>query len=144
MTKPILLVDDDENDVFFMTEAFRKADVQHPVHVARDGREALEYLQHLAEQKVAMPNLVILDLKLPFVMGLDVLKNIREELGLLCVVIIMSASAEKADVSSAYRLGANAYIVKPTDTSKLVEIVKSIDAFWLSQNRFAGPAEQDL
>lgn len=142
MTKPILLVDDDENDVFFMTEAFRKADVQHAVHVARDGREALQYLQHLAEQKATMPHLVILDLKLPFVMGLDVLKNIREELGLLCVVIIMSASAEKADVCSAYQLGANAYIVKPTDTSRLLEIVKSIDAFWLSQNTFAESAAQ--
>lgn len=136
MTEPILLVDDDENDVFFMTEAFRKAGIQKSIHIARDGREAVEYLRERAGSEEG-PQLIILDLKLPFVMGLDVLRCIRSELGLLTVVIIMSASAEKPDVSEAYRAGANAYLVKPSDTSKLVEIVKAIEAFWLNQNTFA-------
>jgi DNA-binding response OmpR family regulator len=136
MTGPILLVEDDENDVFFMREAFKKAGVQKTIEVAKDGREAITYLQQRVGTPADLPLLIILDLKLPFVMGLDVLQCIREELGLLTVVIVMSASAEKTDVSAAYRAGANAYLVKPTDTSKLVDIVKGMDAFWFSQNIF--------
>ena len=141
MTAHILLVDDDENDVFFMTEAFRKAGVQKKIHIAKDGRAAVDYLRSSSEQGADGPHLIILDLKLPFVMGLDVLRCIRSELGLLTVVIIMSASAEKSDVAAAYRGGANAYLVKPSDTGKLTDIVKSIDAFWLNQNTFAAREE---
>jgi CheY-like chemotaxis protein len=140
MTGPILLVEDDENDVFFMREAFKKAGVEKTIEVAKDGREAITYLQERARTPAELPLLIILDLKLPFVMGLDVLQCIRGELGLLTVVIVMSSSAEKADISAAYRAGANAYLVKPTDTSKLVDIVKGIDAFWLAQNIFPEPA----
>jgi len=136
MTGPILLVEDDENDVFFMRDALKKAGVRKTLEIAKDGREAISYLQERAKKPDELPFLIILDLKLPFVMGLDVLRCIREELGLLTVVIVMSASAEKADVLAAYQSGANSYLVKPTDTSKLVEIVKAIDAFWLSQNVF--------
>ncbi|HVK57757.1 MAG TPA: response regulator, partial [Candidatus Kapabacteria bacterium] len=99
------------------------------------------YLRSSSEQGADGPHLIILDLKLPFVMGLDVLRCIRSELGLLTVVIIMSASAEKSDVAAAYRGGANAYLVKPSDTGKLTDIVKSIDAFWLNQNTFAAREE---
>jgi two-component system response regulator len=133
MTEPILLVEDDENDVFFMQEAFRKAGVKNAVRVARDGREALECLR----DHNFKPGLIILDLKLPFIMGLDVLRSIRGELGLVTVVIVMSASGERADVTAAYRAGANAYLVKPSETARLMDIVKAIQAFWLSQNIFS-------
>lgn len=135
MTEPILLVEDDENDVFFMIEAFRKAGVRDSIRVAKDGQEALTVLRQ-GRAGNETPRLIILDLKLPFVMGLDVLRCIRGELGLLTVVIVMSASGERQDITDAYLAGANAYLVKPSNTGKLVEMVKSIDAFWLSQNKF--------
>jgi DNA-binding response OmpR family regulator len=144
MIEPILLVDDDENDVFFMMEAFRKAGIQESIRIARDGREAIEWLRACKRLYQGGPQLVILDLKLPFVMGLDVLRCLRGELGLLTVVIVMSASAERSDIANAYTAGANAYLVKPTDTSRLQEIVKSIQAFWLKENTFAQlPARTD-
>jgi DNA-binding response OmpR family regulator len=142
MRGPILLVEDDENDVFFMREAFKKAGIEQTIEVANDGREAISYIEERMRTPAELPSLIILDLKLPFVMGLDVLRCIRAELRLPTVVIVMSASAEKADVCAAYRAGANAYLVKPTDTSKLTDIVKGMDAFWLSHNVFpenAGP-----
>jgi DNA-binding response OmpR family regulator len=140
MRGPILLVEDDENDVFFMREAFKKAGIEQRIEVANDGREAISYIQERIRTPEELPPLIILDLKLPFVMGLDVLRCIRAELGLLTVVIVMSASAEKVDVVAAYRAGANAYLVKPTDTSKLTDIVKGIDAFWFSHNIFPDKA----
>lgn len=135
MTGPIFLVEDDPNDVFFLTDAFKKAGIERPIEVARDGREALAYLKkRVTEGGVALPCLVILDLKLPIIMGLDVLRYIRNELGLLTVVVVLSSSAENSDVIAAYTAGANAYLVKPTDTSKLIELSRSIGAFWLAQN----------
>ena len=120
-----------------MKDAFRKAGVEKKLQVATDGRQALEHLREGVQRGEPGPQLIILDLKLPFVMGLEVLRQIREDLGLLTVVVVMSASAEKRDVTDAYRAGANAYLVKPSDTSKLVDIVKSIKLFWLQQNVFA-------
>ena len=80
------------------------------------------------------PGLVLLDLKLPYVMGLDVLKWIRQQPALPVVVIILSSSSELSDIKTAYRLGANAYLVKPPDVSKLVEVAKSIKDVWLTHN----------
>ena len=135
---PILLVDDDENDVFFMLEAFKKAGVEIPVQIAKDGKEATDYLRGLGNfcdrARYPLPSIVLLDLKLPFVMGLDVLRAIREELKLPIIVIILSASREDADISAAYRLGANAYVVKPSDLSKLTETVYALHLFWLKTN----------
>ena len=92
MSGPILLVDDDENDVFFMLDAFRKAGVDVPVQIVRDGKEATDYLRGSGSfsdrARFPVPSLVLLDLKLPFVMGLDVLKAIRHELKLPIIVIM--------------------------------------------------------
>lgn len=140
MSRPILLVEDDENDVTFMKMAFKKVGVTDPVEVAAHGQEALDYLQGTGKfakrEDFPLPCLVLLDLKLPYVMGLGVLKWIREQPELeSTVVIVLSASSENRDIETAYQLGANAYLVKPADLDKLYLMVKAIKDFWLTHNR---------
>lgn len=136
MTQPILLVDDEENDVFFMIEAFKRIGISN-YHVARDGQQAVDYLRgegkYADRAQFPMPMLVLLDLKLPFIMGLDVLRKIRERPG-GPIVIILSASSDPTDISNAYAAGANAYLVKPSSVDGLFEVVKSIKEFWLTHN----------
>jgi CheY-like chemotaxis protein len=136
--KMILQVEDDPNDVFLLKHAMKKAGMTNPMQVASDGQEAIDYLggagKFADREKYPLPGLILLDLKLPFVMGLDVLKWIREQPNLVPVVIILTASAEERDVASAYRLGANAFLTKPSEASKLQEIVKAIKDFWLTHN----------
>lgn len=138
ITKPILLIEDDENDVFFFKRAMDQAGMPNPVQVANDGQEAIDYLQgagkFAARAEFPLPALILLDLKLPFVMGLDVLKWIRQQSGLAPIVVILSSSGEEVDIAAAYRLGANAYLVKPAEPSKLQDIVRSLKHFWLTQN----------
>ena len=138
ITKPILLVEDDENDAFFFQRAMRKTGMTTPVQVARDGQEAIAYLQGAGKfarrEEFPLPDIILLDLKLPFVMGLDVLKWIRQQSRLAPIVIILSSSQEEADIAAAYRLGANGYLVKPAETSELGDMVKAIGDFWLRQN----------
>ena len=140
MSRPILLVEDDENDVKFMKLAFKKAGVDHFVHVAAHGQEALDYFRGAGKfarrEDFPLPCLVLLDLKLPYVMGLGVLKWIREQRELeSTIVIILSASSDKRDVETAYQLGANAYLVKPAELEKLYLMAKAIKDFWLTHNQ---------
>src|SRR5579859_7677928 len=134
----ILLVEDDDNDVFFFQHALNKAGTTTALQVARDGQEAIDYLRgagKFAERaKFPQPGLILLDLKLPFVMGLDVLKWIRQQSDLSPIVLILSSSRQEEDVAAAYRLGANAYLVKPADMGRLEVMVRAINDFWLMQN----------
>jgi two-component system response regulator len=136
--KPILQVEDDPNDVFLLQHAMTKAGVENPIQVATDGRQAIDYLKgsgkYADREKFPLPCLVLLDLKLPYVMGLEVLKWIRQQPGLALVVLLLTASAEDADIAAAYRLGANGFLVKPSQASKLVEMAKAIKDFWLTHN----------
>jgi two-component system response regulator len=134
----ILLVEDEPNDVFFFQRAMKKTGITHPLHVAHDGQEAIDYLQGTGKfsdrAEFPLPGLILLDLKLPFVMGLDVLKWIRQQSEWGPIVLILSSSREEVDVVAAYRLGANAYLVKPAEAGKLEEMVRTIEDFWLIQN----------
>jgi|ERR1041385_437817 two-component system response regulator len=136
--KTILLVEDDPNDVFLMQHAMKKMGVSNPTQLATDGQQAIDYLQGAGEfadrETFPYPHVVLLDLKLPYVMGLDVLKWIRQQPRTPPVVIVLSASAEDADIAAAYRLGANAFLTKPSQASKLDDMVKAIRDFWLSHN----------
>ena len=138
MTRTILLVEDDENDVFFVQRAMKNAGVLNPIQIASDGQQAIDYFQGTGKfadrEEFPLPYLVLLDLKLPRVMGLDVLKWIRQQPGVAAIVVILSSSKEEADVTTAYRLGANGYLVKPAEASQLNDMAKSIKDFWLSQN----------
>ena len=142
--KTILQVEDDPNDVFFLKHAMNNAGVANPIQVVSDGQEAINYLsgagKFAARQTFPLPGLVLLDLKLPFVMGLDVLKWIRKQPDVAPVVIVLTASAEDEDVASAYRLGANAFLTKPSEASQLRDIVKAIKDFWLTHNTLPRPS----
>jgi DNA-binding NarL/FixJ family response regulator len=136
--KPILQVDDDPNDVFLVQHAMRKMGVANPVQVVSDGQRAIDYLQGAGKfadrETFPYPCLVLMDLKLPYVMGLDVLRWIRAQPMTSLTVIILSASAEGSDISEAYRLGANAFLTKPSEASTLEDMVGAIKAFWLTHN----------
>jgi CheY-like chemotaxis protein len=136
--KTILQVEDDPNDVFFLQRAFKKVGVANPVQIASDGQEAIDYLRGAGKfadrEKYPYPGLVLLDLKLPFVMGLDVLRWIRQQPGPALVVLMMTASSQDTDITTAYRLGANGFLTKPSEAGKLQDIVRAIQDFWLTHN----------
>jgi CheY-like chemotaxis protein len=124
--------------VFFLEHAMRKLGLAAPIQVASDGQQAIDYLKGTGKfadrEEFPLPCLVLLDLKLPRVMGLDVLKWIRQQPGPALVVIVLTASAEDADIATAYRLGANAFLTKPSESGKLEEMVKALHDFWLTHN----------
>lgn len=136
--KTILQVEDDPNDVFLFQHAMTKAGVANPVQVVTDGQQAIDYLQGADKfadrEKFPFPCLVLLDLKLPYVMGLDVLKWIRKGPGPALIVLMLTASGEEADIATAYHLGANGFLVKPSEASKLQDMSKAIKDFWLTHN----------
>src|SRR5688572_29757834 len=136
--KTILQVEDDPNDVFFLQKTMRKMGVANPIQVATDGQQAIDYLQGAGKfadrGKFPFPSLVLLDVKLPYVMGLDVLRWIRQQRCAALTVIMLSASAQESDIVAAYRLGANAFLCKPSEATKFDEMVKAIKDFWLTHN----------
>jgi len=136
--RTILQVEDDPNDVFLFKHAMKKVELTNPIQVASDGQEAIDYLSGVGKfadrEQFPLPGVVLLDLKLPYVMGLEVLKWIRKQLNMAPVVIILTASAEDGDIANAYRLGANAFLTKPSEAGKLLSLVKAIKDFWLTHN----------
>ena len=136
--KTILQVEDDPNDVFLFKHALSRVGVTNPIQIATDGQQAIDYLygegQFADRAKFPYPSLVLLDLKLPFVMGLEVLRWIRKQPGTVLPVVILTASAEESDIATAYSLGANGFLTKPSEVRKLEEMVKAIRDFWLTHN----------
>ena len=138
---PILVVEDNADDFFFLERAFKLAEVPNELRHADDGQRALDYLQGagLFTDRAAnpLPSLILLDLKLPLMHGFEVLGWIRKQPALKhIVVIVLTSSSEVRDVERAYELGANAFLVKPTSVDKLIEIVRSLETFWLRHNKF--------
>jgi two-component system response regulator len=136
--RTILQVDDDPNDVFLLQHAMRKMGVANPIQVASDGQEAIDYLQGAGKfadrVRFPFPCLVLMDLKLPHVMGLDVLRWIRQQPATALTVVMLTASGSEADIVEAYRLGANAFLIKPSEANRLEEMVKAVKDFWLTHN----------
>lgn len=148
MTPTILLVEDEETDVFLLKNAFAQVGLTNPVHVARHGGEALDYVHgrgRFSDRSVfPLPYLILLDLKLPHTMGLEVLRQIRQQPNFRSIIIlILTSSEDSRDIDTAYALGANGYLIKPADVMKLNALAQSIKDFWLGQNRPA-PAFADL
>ena len=137
MNKTILLVEDDANDAFFMQQAFKKAAIASRLYVATDGQAALDYLAGTGlfanREEYPLPDLILLDLKLPRIMGLDVLKVIRQHPAYI-PVLVLTSSKHPSDIEQSYHLGANAYLLKPSESSKLLETVTAIKDFWLTFN----------
>ena len=135
----ILLVEDDPNDVFFLQYAFEQAGIKNPIRVVCDGQEAINYLagngKFADRLQYPIPALLLLDLKLPVLMGLDVLRWIKEQAELqTIIVIVMTSSKEPTDIQEAYRLGARSYLVKPLSVQERLEIAKAIKSYWLGLN----------
>jgi len=120
----------------------QKEGLTNSLHIAVDGQQAIDYLQGAGKfadrEKFPLPCLVLLDLKLPFVMGLDVLKWIRQRPE-LSPVVILSSSQQNADISTAYRLGANAYLVKPATLEGRNRLIGAMKEFWLVWNTHPSP-----
>ena len=132
--KRILLVDDNERDVELTLAALEEHSLANEVVVARDGAEALDYLYrrgNFADHANGLPVVVLLDLKMPRVDGLEVLRQMRGDDTLKRVPVVMiTSSREEQDLVKSYQLGVNAYVVKPVDFQKFVESVKQIGFFW--------------
>jgi two-component system, chemotaxis family, response regulator Rcp1 len=130
----VLLVEDSPGDVRLTREAFKDAKVLINLHVASDGAEAMAFLRRETEHaNAARPDLILLDLNLPKKDGREVLQEIKENPALKTIpVVILTTSASEADILRSYRLHANCYITKPVDLPGFLEVVKSIDSFWLS------------
>jgi CheY-like chemotaxis protein len=132
--KRILLVEDNERDVELTLAALDENNLANEVVTARDGVEALDYLYHRGKfsgHANGLPVVVLLDLKMPRVDGLEVLRQMRNDATLKHVPVVMiTSSREEQDLVSSYQLGVNAYVVKPVDFQKFVESVKQIGFFW--------------
>lgn len=133
----ILVVEDEEDSVLLLESAFRKAHFSNPVHRVSHGALAMEYLSNAIakDRKVPLPVLVLLDLKLPLVSGIELLKWIRAHPVLhSLIVIVFTSSTEPHDIAAAYRAGANSYLVKPTSLNALTELASGLRSYWLRLN----------
>ncbi|NDY41505.1 response regulator [Dissulfurirhabdus thermomarina] len=131
----ILLVEDNPDDVELTLHAFRKYRLANRVHVVRDGQEALDRLLGDGDAAGPLPKVVLLDLNLPKVHGLEVLRRLRADpRTALIPVVVLTTSALDRDLEESYRLGANSYIVKPVDFQRFVEVCRVLGLYWLLYN----------
>ncbi|PTY02785.1 two-component system response regulator [Opitutaceae bacterium EW11] len=151
----ILLVEDHPDDVELTLQAFRRSKLANRVHVARDGEEALDFLYcrgiHAGRRLDRPPRVMLLDLKLPKIDGLEVLRIVKADPVLRMIpVVVMTSSSEQRDLVEGYRLGVNSYIQKPVSFDRFQEIVAQLGFYWLvvnepvprtayEQSRSAGP-----
>jgi CheY-like chemotaxis protein len=131
----ILAAEDEENDAMLLQRAFRKNNILNPIHWVKDGMQAVAYLQGEGEyadrSRFPFPSVIMLDLKMPRMGGLEVLEWMRDNLDYQVIpTIVMSSSQEEPDIQKAYALGANTYMLKPPDFDTLVTMVKITHDYW--------------
>ena len=136
----ILLVEDNPDDEMLTLRALRKANVGNDIVVARDGVEALDYLfgtgSHAGRDVRELPHVMLLDLKLPRIDGLEVLRRVRaDDRTRVLPVVILTSSNEEPDRTKGYRLGANSYVRKPVDFTEFVDAVRQLGLYWLLLNQ---------
>ncbi|WP_024326388.1 response regulator [Thioalkalivibrio sp. AKL19] len=135
----ILVVEDNPVDIDLMRRAFERRNLTNPLEIARDGVEALEFLEHWERGELAPPAVILLDIKLPKVDGLEVLRRIRaHERFRRIPVVMLTSSSEDRDIATAYDCGANSYIVKPVDFGKFVEVAEQVELYWCLLNQAPG------
>lgn len=134
--RPILLVEDNPMDVDLTLQAFKEHSVANPILACRDGEEALQYMEeHDSPTDSQVPILVLLDLRLPKVDGLEVLKQARSHpVWKLVPIVVLATSRENKDIEAAYEMGVNSYIIKPVDFLAFTDVVKTIKIYWLLTN----------
>lgn len=136
--RPILLVEDSPIDLDNAAQAFRQHHVSNPLVICRDGEEALDYMtRHSSEQDPQLPLLVLLDIGLPKLDGITVLKESHKHpVWQQIPVVVLTTSREKQDVQAAYQMGANSYIVKPADFEAFAHVIQTIKNYWLLTNEY--------
>jgi two-component system, response regulator len=139
--KFILLIEDNKDDELLMLRALKRNSIGNQVVVVRDGVEATDFLfgtgTHVGRNTAELPQVVLLDLKLPRIDGLEVLRRIREDVRTrLLPVVVLTSSKEDEDVVRSYTLGANSYVRKPVDFTQFTEAIKTLGLFWLILNEF--------
>jgi two-component system, response regulator len=144
MTNPnpleVLLVEDDPQDLELTLRALNKANFSNHIHVARDGAEALEIIfcegQHATRTMADTPKVILLDLKLPKIDGLEVLKRIKSDPRTAMIpVVVLTSSKEQSDIVESYHLGVNSYVVKPVNFERFAEAVQHLGLYWLLINQ---------
>ena len=138
-TNSVLLVEDNDDDVQLTLRAFQKNKLANRIHVATDGQEALDFLfcrgAHASRDPADLPQLILLDLKLPRVDGLDVLRQIRgDERTRTIPVVVLTSSNEERDLVESYRLGANSYVRKPVNFQEFTEAAHQLGLYWMVLN----------
>lgn len=138
-TVEILLVEDNAADLELALHALRKNKVANTIHIARDGEEALQFLFRQGSysgRDATLPKVVLLDLKLPKVDGLEVLKAIREDERTKCIpVVALTSSKEQKDILTSYKLGVNSYIQKPVDFEQFQQAIQQLGLYWVVVNQ---------
>ena len=135
MNQPILLVEDNPLDIDLTKRAFEASKLTNPIELARDGEEALAYIE-MWENGHPCPVVILLDLKLPRVSGLEVLGALKRHPVFKTIpVVILTTSSETSDIETAYQLGVNSYIVKPVDFDKFMDVAKQIELYWSVLNK---------
>jgi CheY-like chemotaxis protein len=140
----ILVVEDDPNDVFFLRYAFEHAGVKNPLLSVEHGQEAIDYLagkgKYDQRSQYPLPCIILLDLKMPGVSGLDLLRWLKKQPDLaFMIVIVLSSSNNDLDIREAYSLGARSYLVKPLSIEERLALAKAIKAYWLELNVLPRP-----
>ena len=133
----ILMAEDDPNDILLFQRAGEIVSLMNPLHIVRDGEEAIGYLsgqaQYADRELYPLPVLLLLDLKMPRKSGFDVLHWLREQSGLKRLpAVILTSSGQISDINQAYDLGANSYLVKPASLDMLAQVIKSLERYWLT------------
>lgn len=136
----ILLVEDNPNDVELTLHALKKSRLTNNIHVVRDGEEALEFFfgnpENDASKKIPGPKVILLDLKLPKIDGMEVLRQLKSHPATRSIpVVVLTSSNEERDIVETYSLGVNSYIVKPVDFVKFVQAMHTLGMYWLMLNR---------
>ena len=140
MVKKVLIAEDDPTDIFFLQRAFSSSALPATLHFVRDGQEAIDYLEgekgYSDRDTYPLPDLMLLDLKMPRLNGFDVLAWLRKQPGLKrLLVTVLTSSDQPQDINRAYDLGANSYLLKPHTSENLFALISQLQRYWLELNR---------